>query len=293
MERHVGRLPSLPSKEEFKAIAFIVNHLPLKCCLAGVFYLAAIPLAHSASVSQPLPSATNVLNRVIERASQVARSVKDETYSYGKRSLVQELNSHGEVIQSTEKKYKVLLIRGWPFSRLVEIQGQQLSETEMRKEDQKEEEFRKKIAGNDFEKMREKKEAWIKPELLARFNFNVISNAVYANRETVVLEFKPKTGNPEKTLQDRIYNRITGVLWIDEQDAEIARLEAHVTEEFSLGWLGMLGSLKTCNLTLERQKMPEGIWVNARQILLLAGRKILSAMRYRATEESSGFHHEP
>ncbi len=293
MESHVGRLPSLPSKEEFKAIAFIVNHLPLKCCLAGVFYLAAIPLAHSASVSQPLPSATNVLNRVIERASQVARSGKDETYSYGKRSLVQELNSHGEVIQSTEKKYKVLLIRGWPFSRLVEIQGQQLSETEMRKEDQKEEEFRKKIAGNDFEKMREKKEAWIKPELLARFNFNVISNAVYANRETVVLEFKPKTGNPEKTLQDRIYNRITGVLWIDEQDAEIARLEAHVTEEFSLGWLGMLGSLKTCNLTLERQKMPEGIWVNARQILLLAGRKILSAMRYRATEESSGFHHEP
>jgi len=208
-------------------------------------------------------------------------------------SLVQELNSQGEVIQSTEKKYKVLLIRGWPFSRLVEMQGQQLSEMEMRKEDQKEEEFRKKIAGRDFQKMREKKEAWIKPELLTRFNFNVISNAVYANRQTWVLEFKPKAGGPENTVQDRIYNRIAGCLWIDVEDAEIARIEAHLNEDLSLGWLGMLGSLKTCNLTLERQKMPEGVWVNAKQILLLVGRKIFSTMRYRATEESSGFRHEP
>jgi len=269
-----------------------VDHCQLKYCLSGAFCLVAIPLAYSASVSQPLPSATNVLNRVIERASRVARDGKGEKHSYGKRSLVEELNSQGEVVQSTEKIYKVLLVSGWPFSRLVQIQGQQLSEAQMRKEDQREHDFRNKVAGRDLEKMGEKKEAWIKPELIARFNFNVVSNAVFANRETLVLEFKPKPGNPEKTVQDRIYNRIAGVFWIDEEDAEIARLEAHVTEEFSLGWLGMLGSLKTCDLTLERQKMPEGIWMNTKQVLLLVGRKVFSTMRYRTTEESSGFHHE-
>jgi hypothetical protein len=140
--------------------------------------------------------------------------------------------------------------------------------------------------------MREKKEAWIKPELLARFNFDVVSNEVYANRQTWILEFKPKAGAPDETVQDRIYNRIAGRLWIDQEDAEITRIEAHLTEDLSLGWLGVLGSLKTCDLTLERQRMPEGVWVNAKQILLLVGRKLFSTVRYRATEESSGFHHE-
>jgi len=258
MERHVGRLPSLPSKEEFKAIAFIVNHLPLKCCLAGVFYLAAIPLAHSASVSQPLPSATNVLNRVIERASQVARSGNDEIYSYGKMSLVQELNSQGEVIQSTEKKYKVLLIRGWPFSRVVEMQGQQLSEMEMRKEDQKEEEFRKKVAGRDFQKMREKKEAWIKPELLTRFNFNVISNAVRHNDSTCPVRIDAAAVNDEVHI--RVVDRGPGIP--AEHRSRVVqpfqRLGDHATEGVGLGLSIAQGFVEAMGGTFALDDTPGG-----------------------------------
>jgi len=271
-----------------------VNYCSLKYCLTAAFVFLAIQVASSAtaSVSASLPSATNVLNQVIERASHVARDGNDEKYSYAKRTLTQELNSKDEVIESTEKKYKVLLVRGWSFSRLVQIQGQQLSEAQIRKEDEREQEFRSKLEGRDLKKMREKKEAWIKPELLARFNFNVVSNAVYANRQTWVLEFKPKAGAAENSIQDRIYSRIAGFLWIDQEDAEIARLEAHLKEDLSLGWLGVLGSLNTCDLTLERQRMPGGVWVNAKQTLLLVGRKVFSTVRYRATEESSGFQRE-
>ena len=271
-----------------------MNYCSLKYCLTAAFVFLAIQVASSAtaSVSASLPSATNVLNRVTERASHVARDGNDEKYSYAKRTLTQELNSKDEVIESTEKKYKVLLVRGWSFSRLVQIQGQQLSEAQIRKEDEREQEFRSKLEGRDLKKMREKKEAWIKPELLARFNFNVVSNAVYANRQTWVLEFKPKAGAAENSIQDRIYSRIAGFLWIDQEDAEIARLEAHLKEDLSLGWLGVLGSLNTCDLTLERQRMPGGVWVNAKQTLLLVGRKVFSTVRYRATEESSGFQRE-
>jgi len=271
-----------------------VNYCSLKYCLTAAFVFLAIQVASSAtaSVSASLPSATNVLNQVIERASHVARDGNDEKYSYAKRTLTQELNSKDEVIESTEKKYKVLLVRGWSFSRLVQIQGQQLSEAQIRKEDEREQEFRSKLEGRDLKKMREKKEAWIKPELLARFNFNVVSNAVYANRQTWVLEFKPKAGAAENSIQDRIYSRIAGFLWIDQEDAEIARLEAHLKEDLSLGWLGVLGSLNRCDLTLERQRMPGGVWVNAKQTLLLVGRKVFSTVRYRATEESSGFQRE-
>jgi len=43
-----------------------------------------------------------------------------------------------------------------------------LSEAQIRKRDEREQEFRSKLEGRDLKKMREKKEAWIKPELLAR-----------------------------------------------------------------------------------------------------------------------------
>ncbi len=87
----------------------LVYYCELKYCLTGVFALLAIPVASSAAASglATLPSATNVLNRVIERASHVARAGKDEKYSYAKRTLTQELNSQGKIIQSTEKsKFK-------------------------------------------------------------------------------------------------------------------------------------------------------------------------------------------
>ena len=259
----------------------------LKNGVAIAFCLLSIPLV---CFSAELPSASNVLQRVIERAAQVSRGEKNQKYSYSKRSLTEELNSRGEPTHSTEKLYRVELIRGWPFERLVQVQGQELSEEEIEKENQREEKFRNRIAGKDMKQRRDKREAWITPELLARYHFSVISNDVCENRKALVLAFKPKPSNPEKTVEDKIFNRFAGLLWIDNEDAEIAKLDVYLTEDLSLGWVGMLGSLKECHLTLQRQRMPEGTWVNAKHTLFIIGRKLLSTMRIRSSEESSGFH---
>jgi len=71
---------------------------------------AILTSAFSALYAQELPSATNVMARVVERASKVAASEKSEPYCYKKLSIIQELNSKGQVIESTEKKYEVVLI---------------------------------------------------------------------------------------------------------------------------------------------------------------------------------------
>ena len=56
-----------------------------------------------------------------------------------------------------------------------------------------------------------------------------------------------------------------------------------------LGWFGLLGSLTQCDLSLERQRMPDGVWVNTKQALLIQCRKLTANMRYRTTDISSGF----
>jgi hypothetical protein len=260
------------------------------CKIALASFVAVVSFSCPAANSGELPSATNVLHRLLQRASQVSQAEKAPKFNFSKRSITQELNSRGGVISSTEKKYKVVLVQGWAFERLVEVEGKQLTETELRKEDQREKEFRNRIAGRELKKRKERREAWITPELLARYHFTVLSNDVCQNRKTIVLAFKPKPGNPEETIEDKICNRCAGLLWVDSDDAEIAKLEVHLRGELSLGWMGMLGSLKECHLTLLRQRLPEGVWVNAKHVLHIVGRKLVSTMRFRSIEESSDFH---
>ena len=180
-----------------------------------LWLLMWVILVHAAvacrGASADLPSASNVIARVVERASQIAKE-GEAKYLYEKRSLFEELNAHRQTTQSTEKIYEVMLIGGWPFSRLVKVQGRSLTPAEIRSEDQKEQEFRNKVAGRNLEAMAEKKEPWLLPEIVDRYEFTVLGTEEYDSRRTVVLEFKAKPGNAERNMQDKIYDRFAGKL---------------------------------------------------------------------------------
>lgn len=279
----------------FKCPRVLVAALPRRpsaCSVPLALALLAPAKCYAASASTS-PSAADVMARVVDRAAQVAKTGDTEKYTYVKQSLFEELSVSGAALHSTERTYQVQLIGGWPFSRLIKVQGVELTPADMARENQRERDFRNKLAGRDLDKAARARQPLVLPELIGRYNFTVLSNDTYQARDTVVLQFTPKPANPEATLQDRIYNRLAGCIWVDQQEAEVARLRVHLTEEFSLGWVGMLGSLKQCELSLDRLRMSDGTWVNARHTLLLIGRKLLSPMRYRTTEESSDFHRAP
>ena len=240
-----------------------------------------------------LPAASEVTRRIIERAQAVARAEQGPQYTYKKRSLAERLDVAGLVLTSEEKIYLVTLIADVPFNRLVKIKGRELSGDELRREEAREERFRQKFLSADAKKSAARKEGWVTPELLARFQFEVKERVILSNRPTLVLTFRPKEGNlPSATFQDKLLSGLTGRLWIDEGDAGTARLAVSLGEPVSLGWFGLLGSLNQFDLSLERQRMPDGVWVNVKQVVLLQCRKLTTAMRFRLTEECSGFRKE-
>ena len=251
-----------------------------------------ICFARSDWAAEALPAASEVTRRMIERAQTVARADQGPQYTYEKRSLLERLDATGQPISSEEKLYPVTLISGFPFNRLVKIQGRELSAEELRKEDVREERFRQRFISADRKKLVAGKEALVTAELLDRYQFAVKERVVLSNRPTLVVTFKPKEGDiPSGTVQDKLLNRMAGTLWIDEGDADTARLTVSLVEPVSLGWFGWLGSLSRCELSLDRQRMPDGVWINARQALLIQCRKLTASLRFRTTEESSGFRH--
>jgi hypothetical protein len=231
-----------------------------------------------------------VTRRMIERFQTVARADQGPQHTYQKRSLLERLDASGRTLKSEEKIYQVTLIAGLPFNRLVKVQGRELSPEELRREEAREERFRQRFVSADAKQVAARKEGLVTSELLGRYQFAVEQRVVLSNRPTLVLTFKPKDGTlPSRTVQDKLLNCMAGRLWIDEADADTARLEARLVEPVALGWLGWLGSLSQCELSLERQRMPDAVWINARQALLIQCRKVTTTTRFRSTEESSEF----
>ena len=254
--------------------------------LATLGCLASAPCQSA----ERLPPASEVLRRLLERAQAVANGEFATHYAYQKRSLLDHIDAAGKTAKSEEKLYEVTLVAGFPFNRLVKIRGRELTPEELKNEQRKEERFQQRFTQQSITNMAARKEAWVTLQLLERYDFEVQERIVLNDRSALVLTFKPKKGKlPEKVVTDRILNRMAGTLWIDEQDAEAVKLSVNLIDSLSMGWFGMLGSVSRCDLSLERQRMPEGVWVNARQILQIQYRKLASTQHFRSTEESSGF----
>jgi hypothetical protein len=239
--------------------------------------------------ADPLPAASNVLHRLVQRAQEVARHDESKRYTYEKLSITEELNAEGEALKKTEKLYHVVLVGGLPFQRVVKIQGRDLTPAELEKENQREAAFRQKLSGVDMKKKSTHKEGLVTQDLLDRFEFRVLKREIVAGRNTLLLAFKAKRGNPEKSLQDKLLNRFSGKLWVDEQEHEVVKLDSSMLGPVHIGWLGAVGALQQCDLALERERLHDGVWVNSRSTFMIFGRKLFQPLRYKTIEESKNF----
>ena len=245
---------------------------------------------HCGRAAETLPGASEVTRRMIARAQAMVRSERGPEYNYEKRALTERLDAAGQVLTSEEKTYLVTLIADVPFNRLVKVKGRELSGEELRREEARTEKFRQKFVSPEATRSAARKEGWVTQELLDRYHFEVMERVILSNRPTLVLKFKPKEGNlPSETFKDKLLNGMAGRLWIDEADADTARLIVSLAEPVPVGWLGLLGALNRCDLFLERQRMPDGVWINTKQTLLIQFRKLTATTRSRVTEETSGF----
>lgn len=246
--------------------------------------------SRSALAEDSLPTASSVLQRVLLHAEQTSRSDGSSKYAYEKKSVVEELDSEGKATKTTEKIYHVMPIEGIPFSRLIRIQDRDLTREELKEQDKKEKEFRDKIAARNPKLASERDDDALNARLVERYDFKVERRGSLDNRPVLVVSFRPKKPHqPEKTIEDKVLNRLAGSVWIDEPDAEVVQVQVRLLEDLSLGWLGMIGSIRQCDVTIERQRLPEGLWVNKTFAVSLGGRKVIGSMRYRTSDQCYDF----
>jgi hypothetical protein len=133
-----------------------------------------------------------------------------------------------------------------------------------------------------------KPKPWLTDDILERFTFTVTGRTNRMRRPALVLEFAPRADAPNRNMADRIVNKISGVIWVDESDSEIVRLDLKMNEPVKF-WGGILGQLDRFEWTLLRRRSPFGAWFNESSNGMVQIRKLFTSTRFRISEESFGF----
>lgn len=240
-----------------------------------------------ASGSAPLPSAEAVVERVLARAKALQSEAAPKRYVYSKISVMEELGSKDEVRSKRVKEYEVTLAGGVTRLKLLKVDGKRVNDRDVKALEVKE----RKERGEDPEAAPKprRSSAFITEELVRRFAYKVERREMLGTRPCLVLTFQPRSEEmPVNQMFDRALNRMAGTLWLDEQEAEVCRLEVRLLEKVTV-WGGLLGAMETLSMNLNRERSSEGVWFNKNFKMMLQGRRLMDSMRMRLSEESSGF----
>ncbi|MDB6110322.1 MAG: hypothetical protein JWR69_2072 [Pedosphaera sp.] len=235
-------------------------------------------------------SADEVVRRAVQRAeSPETRSARPD-YGYRKHTITEELDKKGRLKEHKEKLYDVLVESGLSSLKLVQLNGQNLPPAELKKQEEHDAAERAKIADTKPDKKGDGRENVLTADLVGRFKFTLLEQKLINDRLTYVLSFEPKSADlPIVKLTDRFVNHMAGTVWIDAQEFEIAKADIHLQNEISL-WGGIVGTLRRCDFTLLRTRLPDGVWFNSFSHGIFEGRKLFEPMLIKTMSESSGFH---
>ncbi len=235
--------------------------------------------------AEPLPDAASVLRRMQARLEELCAEPATNRYFYARTNVVEELDGDGRVKKRTDKVYKVTLAHGLPRATLVAVDGRQLSESEQRTRGSEEQRLRRTLT-QDKAADQAKPQPWLTDELLERFHFSVRGRTNQSGRAVLMLDFRPQPDAATRSMADRIVNKISGQLWIDEGEAEIVRIELRMEEAVKF-WGGILGQIDRFNWSMERSRSQVGVWFNERSAGVFQFRKLFSVSRFQFTEASS------
>lgn len=255
--------------------------------IIGMIRLALVAISTCVlTFSQPLPDAKTLLARVEARMEQVAADTTNR-YHYTRTNLLEELDASGTVKKQTRLTHLVLLRQGLPRARIVAVDDRALPESEQRTRRSTEERLQKTLA-QDKNPDPNKPKAWLNEDITDHFDIVVTGRTNVGSRSLIIMTFGGRTNATANNMIERLINKLSGVLWIDEQEAEIAQLQVRLNEPMKF-WGGLVGRLDQFDITMHRRRSEFGAWFTHLTTGAFNIRKLFSTTRMRFTEEAHAF----
>ncbi len=93
-------------------------------------------------------------------------------------------------------------------------------------------------------------------------------------RPARIFEFQPRPGYKPPSIKHRIFEKMRGKVWIDQESAEVVRADAEMFDDLNVGF-GVVGHIgKGSTFKMERRQMA-GVWVPVREQIRIQARLML------------------
>jgi len=232
-------------------------------CLLGAV-LGLTPHVGFANADAPLPKVEDIVERAIARGKLEAENdLKFKQQYYFVRSRQTEIrNAKGDI-----KKSKIRINTNAPIAVVVAPKVEAVATAAPA---EAKGEVPAEVAGKF-----DKKEFQFSQDLAKRFDFKLVGREQTNGLSLLVVDLAPKnTKLPEKSIQDRVINRMAGRVWVDERDFAIQKCTLHMIGSISIVG-GIVGEAKQFQYAFERERTEDGLWYVRESSWHLEGRQIV------------------
>lgn len=218
---------------------------------------------------EPLPDIRSLLSQLQENEDKVEKLL--DTYSFIQKSSKRKLGKDGILRDVGSETIQLSFYKGYRISRLIEKNGRPLNEKEQKEAD---DEAAKRV--EEIERTIAKKERNVSSgppdrdgprvsiaEVLRASKLINPRRERFRGRDVIVFDFEPDPSFNYKNAKSmlKFFGKTAGVMWIDEKDKQVARLEAYLFDSFNVGG-GVLAKLrKGASFVLEQERVNDEIWL--------------------------------
>ena len=206
--------------------------------------LVAAPSADAAAQAAASDSIPDIRQLRLEvSAHQKTLEKVRENYTYKTNSTTQELDSNGSVKKTESEEDDVFYVNTHRIERTVKKNGKPLDDHEQQKEQDRimklVEKAEKTPPGTSVEGPQ------VTVSITQLLEIMQVSNPHRENfrgRPTIVFDFAGKKDAKTHGMAEDASKKIAGRLWVDEKDRQVARMEAHFTDNFHVAG-GLLANI--------------------------------------------------
>jgi hypothetical protein len=242
----------------------------------------------------PVPDIATLIHEATQ--NQKAIDELQKQYTCHVTEEAQAADSKGRVKSKSILEFEVFNIAGEEVRRLVARDGKPLDGDEKKKADDRFNQRFQKLtkqapAPRDPRKgakEQEKEDAQIS-DFLRAVSFTNARRERFRGTDVLAVDFGPNPAYKPKKTVENIVHQMSGVVWIDEQARDIARLEAHFTAGVKIG-AGLVGSVeKGTSIVFEQARINDEVWMPTYAEIHLGGRFLLFKLRANVTQRYTDY----
>jgi len=216
-------------------------------CAAALFFSAGTLAARLNGA----PDANEIVRQMIERSADARTIEERESFGYQRVSRIDYLNDTGAVRKSAVHVYEINQVNGKPSSKLVQINGHPPVVNDEKK---------RSAARETGDKSRN---LVLTEDILKRYQYTFRGEDRLEQRPVWILSFVPKANLEEEGFFDRLINGMTGTVWVDQEDFQLARASIHLGKKVSF-FGGIAGAIEVIHLAAmpRSSKVPRPYFVS-------------------------------